>query len=325
MNEMANPTAVHVRSRRRAVILCAGSAVVDYIFLVERFPTLNTKSPAREFLITGGGCAANAAIAIARLGAGAKFAGPLGDDEHAERVAEGMASAGVETSAVLRIAGATTSVSGIFVDAAGERLLTTRRSQGLASARPREPDRLLQDVDALLADNHFPEFVVPICAAARERKLPVVLDIDKPTELNDPLLALGSHTIFSAEALRATTGIEQLEGALARAAEHCRGFVAVTDGECGTLWHVGGARGHQAAYTIAAVDTLAAGDVFHGAFALALAEGRREDDAMRFASATAALKCTRFGGITGTPARAEVEQLLKDQAPEDRLLNESRR
>lgn len=135
---MANPTAVHVRSCRPAVVLCAGIAVVDYIFLVERFPTLNTKSPAREFLITGGGCAANAAIAIARLGAEAKFAGPLGDDEHAERVAEGMASAGVEISAVLRITGATTSVSGIFVDAAGERLLTTRRSPGsciCASAR----------------------------------------------------------------------------------------------------------------------------------------------------------------------------------------------
>jgi sulfofructose kinase len=190
--------------------------------------------------------------------------------------------------------------------------LATRHSQGLASARPRDPDRLLQNVDALLADNHFPGYVTPICAAARARNLPVVLDIDRGTELSDPLLALSTHAIFSAEALRATSGIDQLEVALVRAAGCCRGFVAVTDGEHGAFWCAGKDRGHQATYAVAAVGTLAAGDVFHGAFALALAESRREDEALRFASAAAALKCTRFGGIVGTPTRAEVEHLMKD-------------
>jgi len=312
------PAATHGRPARRTVVLCAGIAVVDFIFRVERFPTRSTKTPTSEFLITGGGCASNAAIAIARLGAEARFAGPLGDDEHAERVAEGLTHAGVHTGAIVRVPGATTSISGIFIDPVGERLLTTRRSQGLAPARPHQPDRLLQNVDALLADNHFPGFVIPICAAARARDLLVVLDIDKPTELSDPLLALGSHAIFSAEALRATSGIDQLDAALARAAEYCQGFVAVTDGEHGALWRAGKAQGHQAACTVTTVDTLAAGDVFHGAFALALAEGRKEDEALRFASAAAALKCTRFGGIVGTPMRAEVEQLLEDQMSEDR-------
>jgi sulfofructose kinase len=112
--------------------------------------------------------------------------------------------------------------------------------------------------------------------------------------------------------LRATSGIDQLESALDRAAKYCRGFVAVTDGKHGALWLAGKARGHQAAWTVKAVDTLAAGDVFHGAFALALAEGRNENEALRFASAAAALKCTRFGGIVGTPMRIEVEQLLNE-------------
>ena len=313
MREVRNRGAPHRPSGRRGVVLCAGIAVVDFIFRVDGFPTLSTKSPAREFLITGGGCAANAAITIARLGGEARFAGPLGDDEHAKRVEKGLIQAGVDTRAITRVPGATTSVSGIFIDAEGERLLTTRRSHGLASARARRPDRLLQNVDVLLADNHFPEYVVPICTAARACDLPVVLDVDKPAELDDPLFALGSHVIFSAEALRAATGITRLETALARAAEHCRGFVAVTDGEHGAFWRAGNARGHQAAYAVMAVDTLAAGDVFHAAFALALAEGRGEDEGMRFASAAAALKCTRFGGIVGAPTRAEVEQLLKDQ------------
>ena len=66
----------------------------------------------------------------------------------------------------------------------------------------------------------------------------------------------------------------------------------------------------MSAFPIRPIDTLAAGDVFHGAFALALAEGRAEADALRFAAAAAAIKCTRFGGITGAPGRAEVEAFL---------------
>ncbi len=64
------------------------------------------------------------------------------------------------------------------------------------------------------------------------------------------------------------------------------------------------------AFPIQTIDTLAAGDVFHGAFVLALAEGREETEAIRFAAAAAAIKCTRFGGITGAPGRAEVEALV---------------
>ena len=62
-----------------------------------------------------------------------------------------------------------------------------------------------------------------------------------------------------------------------------------------------------------AVDTLAAGDVFHGAFAYALADGMDEMTAFRFSSAVAAIKCTRFGGRAGTPRRAEVDDFLKGQ------------
>jgi sulfofructose kinase len=64
------------------------------------------------------------------------------------------------------------------------------------------------------------------------------------------------------------------------------------------------------AFAVEAVDTLGAGDTFHGAFALALAEGRDIQAAMRFAAAAAAIKCTRFGGIEGAPLRGEVEAFL---------------
>jgi sugar/nucleoside kinase (ribokinase family) len=305
-------------SARRATagrVLCAGIAVEDFIFQVDRFPTPGTKSAAEDFVITGGGCAANAAIAIARLGGVAHFAGPLGDDAASDRILLGLSGAGVDISGVRRVAGGRASISGIFIDAEGERLLATRRSHGLRTARAADPEAVIAHAIAIvLADNHFPEFVRPICEAARRRSLPVVLDVDRATAPDDPLLALATHPIFSAEALRSTWGGPDLEGALGHAFEHCRGFVAVTDGANGTLWRRdGGSARRQPAFAIKAVDTLAAGDVFHGAFALALAEGGSEPEALRFASATAALKCTRFGGIAGAPTRSEVEALFRKE------------
>ncbi len=80
------------------------------------------------------------------------------------------------------------------------------------------------------------------------------------------------------------------------------------------LWRDGTALRRSPAFPVKAVDTLGAGDVFHGAFALALAEGRDAPAAMRFGSAAAALKCSRLGGSTGAPTRAEVEAFMAARA-----------
>ncbi len=68
-------------------------------------------------------------------------------------------------------------------------------------------------------------------------------------------------------------------------------------------------------FSIKAVDTLGAGDAFHGGFALAVAEGRDVVEAMRFGAAVAGIKCTRLGGPTGSPTRAEVEAFLTERLP----------
>jgi sulfofructose kinase len=299
------------RQPGRSTVLCAGIAVEDFIFRVDAFPTPSTKARARDLVVTGGGCAANAAVTVARLGGDARFAGPLGGDEASERIVQGLRREGVDTTAVVRLPNAVASVSGIFVDASGERLLATRHAQGLETARPDDPERLVRDIDVLLVDNRFPEFVLPICHAARDRRIPIVLDVDRPTHPADPLLALASHPIFSAEALRAIDAADSLEAAPQHAADRHDGFVAVTDGTNGVLWHQGGHGARLPAFAVETVDTLAAGDVFHGAFALALAEGRGEIEGLRFAAAAAAIKCTRFGGITGAPSRTETEWLLQ--------------
>jgi sulfofructose kinase len=313
----SNPAgAAHARPAGPDVV-CAGIAVLDAVFRVAQFPVPEAKTQASEFMIVSGGCAANAAVAIARLGGRARFAGPLGGPAGAEaigdRIIAALAGEEVGTASCPRVPGVASSMSAICIDPRGERAIVNYRDDRLAAARPDDPSGLVATADAVLADNRFPEFVLPICAAARARGIPVVLDADKPTRATDILLRVASHVIFSAEGLRATAGTPDLGAGLERIAAASRSFLAATDGANGMVWRVPGAQGKSRltpAFPIQAVDTLAAGDVFHGAFVLALAEGREEMDAIRSAAAAAAIKCTRFGGITGAPGRAEVEAFL---------------
>ena len=282
---------------------------------VQNFPSPGTKVAASEFIITGGGCAANAALAIARLKGRVAFAGPLGgkDDAVSERILADLAAEGVDCSGAARVDGGTASVSLILLDAEGEKTIATRRGVGLEQALPQDADRLVANVDAVLVDNRFPDFVAAVCRATQARKIPVVIDLDQATKLDDPLLALGTHVIASTEALRATAGLGAPAAALKRLAENVPGFVAVTDGPNGVYWLENGALRHMPAFAVKAIDTLGAGDAFHGAFTLAIAEGRDLIGALRFASAAAALKCTHFGGAAGAPKRAEVDEFLKRQ------------
>jgi sugar/nucleoside kinase (ribokinase family) len=298
---------------RRPVVLCAGIAVEDFIFKVERFPQPGEKAQASTLIATAGGCAANAAIAVSRLGGEARFSGPIGTDGASNRFLTSLARDHVDASHVERVDGGSISVSGIMIDATGEKLVATRHGERLGDARPRDPAALVADVDIVMADNRFPDFVRPILQAAIDRRIPAVLDGDRATTPDDPLLAIATHVIFSAEALRATTRLDDIADALALIARVAPGFLAATNGPDGVLWLENGRPRRLAAFPIEAVDTLGAGDTFHGAFALALAEGCDLNRAMRFAAAAAALKCTRFGGISGTPTRHDVDAFLANR------------
>jgi sugar/nucleoside kinase (ribokinase family) len=300
-------------TERAPKILCAGIAVQDIVMRVETFPAPGAKVSASEFIVTGGGCAANAALAVARLGGRAAFAGPLGGEADAvsSRILADLKAEGVDCSGVKRVLGGTASVSLILLDAAGEKAIATRRGAGLGQVLPDDAGALVRDADAVLVDNRFGEFVAAVCRAAQARKIPVVIDLDLAARPDDPLLALGTHVIASAEALRGTTGETDIGAGLNRLAAHNGGFLGVTDGANGVYWREGGALRHMPAFSVKAIDTLGAGDAFHGAFTLALAEGRDVIGALRFASATAALKCTRFGGAAGAPRRADVDAFLK--------------
>ena len=155
---------------------------------VDKFPDAGTKVQASEFLITSGGQAGNAAVAIARLGGKVSFSGPLGgvDDEVADRIVGILVRENIDCSRAVRVPGAVSSVSLILVDARGEKMIATRRNQGLSAVVPADADAAVGEVDAVLLDNHYPNFVTPICAAAQKRGIPRVLDLDRAVAPDDP-------------------------------------------------------------------------------------------------------------------------------------------
>ena len=234
-------TADSAAARRHApTVLCAGIAVLDQVFRVARFPVPDVKTQASEFLSVNGGNAANAAVAIAHLGGDVRFVAPLGgppgEDINGDSFLALLARENIDCSACTRMPGVPSPISAISIDARGERAIVNFRDERLAAARPADPAALVAEADAVMADNRFPEFVLPICAAARERGIPVVLDADEPRPHSSDLLTVASHVVFSAEGLRATTGIHDLAAALRRASEVTPSFLAVTDGTNDVLW-----------------------------------------------------------------------------------------
>jgi sulfofructose kinase len=297
-------------------VLCAGIAVVDQIFRVASFPRPEVKTQASEFRTVNGGNAANAAVAITHLGARASFVGPLGGPPGADAVGDTFltlaAKENIDCSACPRVPGVPSPISAISIDARGERAIVNYRDEGLTAARATNPDGLVATADAIMADNRFPEFVRDICLAAQGRGIPVVLDADEPRRDSNDLLNLVTHVVFSAEGLRATAGTDSLGRALLEVSKLTGAFLAVTDGSNDVLWLDRGELRQVPAFKVDVIDTLGAGDTFHGAFALMLAQGMDERAAMRFAAAAAALKCTRYGGILGAPSRAQVDAFLAD-------------
>jgi sulfofructose kinase len=297
-------------------VLCVGHAVQDFVFGVSEIPTRTGKHRAQRFESVGGGPAATAAVAIARLGGTALLAARLGDDRVADLVVGELLAAGVDCSLVRRFGGCTSSVSAVLVDERGERLIVNHLDARLPADPAWLPEPGTIACRAVLADTRWPEGALRMLRAARAAGIPGVLDADRPMPSDGRLLEAATHVAFSADALCDLTGITDPVAGLNSLATAHAPWMAVTVGAQGVYATHAGRTRHCCAFTVPVVDTLGAGDVWHGAFALALAEGRTEEVAATFASAAAAVKVQRFGGRSGAPRRAEVEALLTAQQPQ---------
>ena len=300
-------------------ILCIGMPVRDLTFRIDGLPERGFKVNASHFDEICGGNALNGAIGIVRLGGRASICGPMGDakETSSKYIFEKLGHEGIETRHIVHMPGLVTPISNIMIDPSGERTIVTFRDPELWKVQLPPSDELLKDCHAILTENRCAEFCTDLCAEARRRGIPVIVDVDRTMSMREGLLTASSHLVFSSEALQATAGVADDAEALKKIARLTPSFLAGTRGALGTLWLDDNGNLQQTpAFPVHTVDTLGAGDVFHGAFALAVTEQQELPEALRFASAAAALKCTRFGGAFAAPQRAEVEEFLnQDRAP----------
>lgn len=301
-------------------IICLGQTVLDKVWPVKDLPATGGKFRASDYIELGGGMAANAAVAVARLGADAAFWGRAGDDQPGHTMKKEMAASGVDVSQFRLFENARSSTSAVIVSHDGERMIVNYRGIGVPDDPAWLPLDLVRQAKAVHADIRWVEGASAVYAAARAAGIPTVLDGETATEAAfAAVLPLTDHAIFSEPGLRSFAGQDCLDNDANRRAAlkkvrdlGCR-IAAVTRGGKGLLWLDDHGLHHLHSFEVEVVDTTGAGDVFHGAYALAMGEGQSVQQAMRFAAAVAALKCTRQGGRAGIPTRAEVDAFLKER------------
>jgi ribokinase len=297
-------------------ILVVGSSNTDMIIKVERIPKPGETILGGEFASAAGGKGANQAVSAARAGGAVTFIARVGKDMFGDKAVAGFKVDGINVDHIVRDQTSPSGVALIFVGQDGEnsiavasganaRLTPTdlkRRAFGQASVVVLQLETPLRTVEA----------AAKLATAAGAR---VILNPAPARALPDNLLRRVFLLTPNESEAELLTGIEvNDESAAAKAAEAllARGVenVILTRGARGA-WVAGKhGRGPVKAHKVKAVDTTAAGDVFNGAVAVALAEGKPLMDAARFASAAAAISVTRLGAQTSAPTRQEIERLL---------------
>jgi sulfofructose kinase len=295
-------------------IICVGHAALDRIYRINAFPPEPTKVRALEHVEVGGGMAANAAVAITRLGGRGELWSRTGDDHAGAVIRNGLKAERVDARYVHAFEGTRSSTSAIIVDGDGERLIVGIRDTGMPSSTSWLPLERIAGADAVLCDLRWLEATRTVMTRARAEGVPTILDADLGArEALGELLRLVDYAVFSAPALHeyvsGSTDAERLRHVLSFG---CR-YAGVTLGREGYRWLDGASgEGYQPAFPVDVVDTTAAGDAFHGAIALMVASGKPAAECARYAAAVAALKCTRLGGRAGLPTMGDVEAFLAD-------------
>ena len=292
----------HLALMNQVDVLCIGYACWDLNFHIPTHPGPDGKAFANSLTSEGGGPAANAAYAIARLGGRAALMGRLGNDPLGKCHLAELHQAGVDTSCIL-ITDTATSTSSIWVDDQGQR--------SIVNYKPQRTERLPMQNDftpqCLLMDGH--EFEASIHAITNHPQVPSILDAGSLREETKDLATKVTHLVASTIFARDISGSEYESDWLKRLAE-LSPFAAVTAGEKGVYWQSkDGTQGSIKAAMVDAIDTTAAGDIFHGACALAIAKGKSFQTSLAWANEVAGVSVTYKGGRRSSPTLSDVPTL----------------
>ncbi|MEA1202664.1 ribokinase [Enterobacter hormaechei] len=302
-------------------LVVLGSINADHILNLETFPTPGETVTGNQYQVAFGGKGANQAVAAGRSGANIAFIACTGDDDTGERVRKQLASDNIDIAPVSVVAGESTGVALIFVNAEGENVIGIHAGANAALTTERVEARrgIIAGAEALLMQLESPvESVLAAAKIAHENHTSVVLNPAPARVLSDELLALVDIITPNETEAEKLTGIRvENDDDAARAAlalhEKGIGTVIITLGSRGVWASVNGEGRRVPGFKVKAIDTIAAGDTFNGALVTALLEGKAMDDAIRFAHAAAAIAVTRKGAQPSVPWRKEIDEFLSQQ------------
>jgi sulfofructose kinase len=295
-------------------ILGLGCVAVDDLLYVPTFPAADTKVRVRKHERQCGGITGTALVTAARFGARCAFAGLLGTDELSRVVEENFLHEGVDASFAPRAKDAPVPHSVIIVGMETGSRNIFYRIDGRAGADDLLPDEsVIRRARVLFIDQYGMSGNLRAASIARTAGIPIVADFE---EASDPrfseMLKLVDHLVLPSDLAEEITGTKSAAAAAEALWHKERQAVVVTQGIAGS-WFLGKDEivQHQAAFQVRAVDTTGCGDVFHGAYAAALAHGATLDECVRLATAAAGLKATHHGGQRGIPTRKQIEEFLR--------------
>jgi ribokinase len=304
-------------------IAVLGSANMDLVLQVERLPHAGETITGSDLALYPGGKGANQASAAARLGGCVSMIAMVGQDPFGDKLVESLHQAGVDTAGVGRSSRATGCAS-IYVMPNGENsiVVSPGANADLDPVAAIDQLELLEPGDYLLAQLETPlETIHAAFLAARAARVSTMLDPAPARALPETLLRLVDYLTPNQTEAATILGmpdaqIRDFQDASEAAKKLLRlgpAGVVIKLGALGCFVQTPGFAGASPGFPVVAVDTTAAGDVFNGAFAVALAEGRPVAEAARFANAAAAISATRAGAQSSVPSRSEADALLGDR------------
>lgn len=304
-----------------AKLAVLGSINADHILNLTHFPRPGETVIGKQYQIAFGGKGANQAVAAGRAGADIAFIACVGADDIGERIREQLQQDRIDTVPVETVADEATGVAMIFVNGEGENNIGIY-SGANAALTPACVDRhqqVIAQAEALLMQLESPlESVLAAAKIARANATQVILNPAPATQLSDELLALIDIITPNETEAEILTGIAvKSDDDAARAAQalHEKGIhtVLITLGRRGVWLSEQGKGERIPGFSVQAIDTIAAGDTFNGAFITARLEGIAIHESVRFAHAAAAIAVTRPGAQPSVPWRAEIDTFLQQQ------------
>jgi ribokinase len=301
------------------MICVFGSINVDVGVAAPRLPMPGETVLGGQAMLSPGGKGANQAHAARRFGAQVRMYGATGDDAFAATALQSLTAAGVDTSGVDTMPGQATGMALIVVDARGENSIVVAAGANLAAIAEQVPDQVLRASDCLLLQLET-DIGQTMALARRAKRLgcKVILNASPLDPARLPDLDAVDILIANMHELQrlAGSGAAPEELAMALAGRHDCEVLATLGAQGSLLADAGGGLLKVPAFAVAVRDTTGAGDTYAGVFCAALSEGHDRRQSMRYATAAAALACTRQGAQAAQPPRHEIEQMMtsKDTA-----------